>query len=64
VETVRQALERQKPAQTAQTTQTLTWKKDGHTYWLLLYGKSIYVYMKGPTTRHKPKFSGEDNVTA
>jgi hypothetical protein len=62
VETVRQALERQKPAQTAQTP-SLTWKKDGHTYWLLLYGKSIYVYMKGPTTRYKPKLVEKTDVS-
>jgi hypothetical protein len=53
VETVRQALERQKPAQTAQP--SLTWKKDGHTYWLLQYGQTFYIYMKGPTTRHRPR---------
>jgi hypothetical protein len=55
LEAVKQAVESQKPAQTAQTTQTLTWKKDSHTYWLLQYGRTFYVYMKGPSTRHRPR---------
>jgi hypothetical protein len=62
LETVKQAVESQKPAQTAQTP-SLTWKKDGHTYWLLLYAKSVYVYMKGPTTRHKPRLVEKTDVT-
>jgi hypothetical protein len=61
VEVVRQALERQKPAQTAQP--SLTWKKDGHTYWLLQYGRTFYVYMKGPTTKHRPKLVEKTDVT-
>jgi hypothetical protein len=63
LEAVKQAVESQKPAQTAQTTQTLTWKKDGHTYWLLLYAKSVYVYMKGPSTKHRPKLVEKTDVT-
>jgi hypothetical protein len=63
LETVKQAIESQKPAQTAQTAQTLTWKKDGHTYWLLIYGfKSIYVYMKGPSTKHRPKLVEKTDI--
>ena len=61
VEAVRQALERQKPAQTTQP--SLTWKKDGHTYWLLLYAKSVYVYMKGPSTRHRPRLVEKTDVS-
>jgi len=61
VEVVRQALERQKPAQTAQP--SLTWKKDSHTYWLLQYGRTFYVYMKGPTTKHRPKLVEKTDVT-
>ena len=62
LEAVKQAVESQKPAQTAQTP-SLTWKKDGHTYWLLLYAKSVYVYMKGPTTRHKPRLIEKTDVS-
>jgi hypothetical protein len=62
VETVKLALERQKPAQTVQTP-SLTWKKDGHTYWLLQYGRTFYVYMKGPTTRHKPRLIEKTDVS-
>jgi hypothetical protein len=65
VEAVKQAVESQKTtAQTTQTTQTLTWKKENHTYWLLLYGfKSIYVYMKGPSTKHKPRLIEKTDVS-
>ncbi len=63
IEAVRQALESQKPAQTAQTTQTLTWKKDGHTYWLLQYGRTFYVYIKGPSTKHKPRLIEKTDVS-
>jgi hypothetical protein len=63
LEAVKQAVESQKPAQTAQTTQTLTWKKDSHTYWLLQYGRTFYVYMKGPTTRHRPKLVEKTDVS-
>ena len=62
VEAVKQALERQKPAQTAQTP-SLTWRKDGHTYWLLQYGRMFYVYMKGPSTRHKPRLVEKTDAT-
>jgi len=62
VEAVRQALERQKPAQTAQTP-SLTWRKDGHTYWILQYGTSFYIYVKGPSTRHKPRLIEKTDVT-
>ena len=63
LETIKQAVESQKT--TAQTVQTpsLTWKKDGHTYWLLLYAKSVYVYMKGPSTRHKPRLIEKTDVS-
>ncbi len=61
VEVVRQALERQKPAQTAQP--SLTWKKEGHTYWLLQYGRTFYIYMKGPSTRHKPRLIEKTDVS-
>jgi hypothetical protein len=61
IEAVRQALEGQRPPQTAQTP-SLTWRKDGHTYWLLLYAKSVYVYMKGPSTKHRPKLVEKTDV--
>ena len=65
LETVKQAVESQKPPQTAQTAQTpsLTWRKDGHTYWLLQYGRTFYVYMKGPSTRHKPRLVEKTDAT-
>ena len=62
VEAVRQALEGQKPAQTAQTP-SLTWRRDGHTYWLLQYGRTFYVYMKGPSTKHKPRLIEKTDVS-
>ncbi len=62
VEVVRQALERQKLAQKAQTP-SLTWRKDGHTYWILQYGTSFYIYVKGPSTRHKPRLIEKTDVT-
>jgi len=62
IETVKQAVERQKT--TAQTTQpSLSWKKDGHTYWILQYGTSFYIYVKGPSTRHKPRLIEKTDVT-
>ena len=63
LETVKQAVESQKPAQKAQTAQTLTWKKDSHTYWILQYGTSFYIYMKGPSTRHKPRLVEKTDAT-
>jgi len=61
IEAVKQAIESQKT--TAQTAQpSLTWKKDGHTYWLLQYGRTFYVYMKGPTTRHKPRLIEKSDI--
>jgi len=61
IEAVKQALERQKPAQTAQP--SLTWKKDNHTYWILQYGTSFYIYMKGPSTKHRPKLVEKTDVS-
>jgi len=61
IEAVKQAVESQKPAQTAQP--SLTWKKEGHTYWLLLYAKSVYVYVKGPATKHRPKLVEKTDVS-
>jgi len=61
VEAVRQALG-QRPTQTAQAP-SLTWRKDGHTYWLLQYGRTFYVYMKGPSTRHRPKLMEKTDVS-
>ena len=61
VEAVRQALG-QRPTQTAQAP-SLTWRKDGHTYWLLQYGRTFYVYMKGPSTRHKPRLVEKTDAT-
>jgi hypothetical protein len=62
LEAVKQAVESQKT--TAQTAQpSLTWKKNGHTYWLLQYGRTFYVYMKGPTTKHRPKLVEKTDVT-
>jgi hypothetical protein len=63
IETLKLALESQKTAaQTAQTTQTLTWKKEGHTYWLLQYSRTFYVYMKGPSTKHKPRLIEKSDI--
>jgi len=62
LEAVKQAVERQKPAQTAQTP-SLTWRKDGHIYWILQYGTSFYIYVKGPSTRHKPRLIEKTDVT-
>jgi hypothetical protein len=61
VEAVRQALEKAARIQTAQAP-SLTWKKDGHTYWLLQYGRTFYVYVKGPSTRHRPKLVEKTDV--
>ncbi len=61
VEAMKQALESQKPVQTAQP--SLTWKKDGHSYWILQYGRSFYIYVKGPSTRHKPRLIEKTDVT-
>jgi hypothetical protein len=61
IEAAKQAVESQKPAQTSQP--SLTWKKDGHTYWLLLYAKSVYIYMKGSTTRHKPRLVEKTDIS-
>ena len=62
LETVKQAVESLKT--TAQTAQpSLTWKKDGHTYWLLQYGRTFYVYMKGPATRHKPRLVEKTDIS-
>jgi Mg2+ and Co2+ transporter CorA len=63
LEAVKQAVESQKTATQTVQTPSLTWKKDGHTYWLLLYAKSVYVYMKGPTTRHRPKLVEKTDVS-
>jgi hypothetical protein len=61
IETVKQVVESQKT--TAQTAQpSLTWKKDGHTYWLLQYGQTFYVYMKGPSTKHKPRLIEKSDI--
>jgi hypothetical protein len=62
IEAVKQTVESQKPAQTAQTP-SLTWRRDGHTYWLLLYAKSVYVYMKGPSTKHRPKLVEKTDIS-
>jgi hypothetical protein len=65
VEAVRQALEGHRPAQTAaqaRSAPSLTWRKDGHAYWLLQYGRTFYVYMKGPSTRHRPKLVEKTDV--
>lgn len=63
IEAVKQAVESQKTtAQTAQTP-SLTWKRDGHTYWLLQYGRIFYVYMKGPSTKHKPRLVEKTDVS-
>jgi polyhydroxyalkanoate synthesis regulator phasin len=68
IEAVKQVVESQKPAQTAQTPQTaqmpsLTWKKDGHVYWLVLYAKTVYIYRKGPETRHRPKLVEKTDIS-
>jgi ElaB/YqjD/DUF883 family membrane-anchored ribosome-binding protein len=61
LEAVKQAVESQKTtAQTAQ--QSLTWKKDGHTYWLLQYSRTFYVYMKGPSTKHRPRLVEKSDI--
>jgi hypothetical protein len=61
IEAVKQVVESQKPAQTAQTP-SLTWKKDGHTYWLLQFGQTFYIYMKGPSTKHRPKLVEKTDI--
>jgi len=67
IEAVKQALDSRKTAaqtpQTAQTVQTLTWKKDGHTYWILQYGTSFYIYVKGPSTKHRPKLVEKTDIS-
>ena len=61
IEAVKQVVESQKT--TAQTAQpSLTWKKDGHTYWLLQYGQTFYVYMKGSSTKHKPRLIEKSDI--
>jgi len=63
IEAVKLALESQKTAaQTAQTP-SLTWRKDGHTYWILQYGTSFYIYVKGPSTKHRPKLVEKTDVS-
>jgi len=60
----RPALESQKPPQTAQApSPSLTWKKDDHIYWLVQYGRTFYIYMKGPSTRHKPRLIEKTDVS-
>jgi hypothetical protein len=62
IEAVKQAVESQKT--TAQTAQpSLSWKKEGHTYWILQYGTSFYIYVKGPSTRHKPRLIEKTDAT-
>jgi len=61
VEAVRQALEKAARIQTAQAP-SLTWRKDGHAYWLLQYGRTFYVYVKGPSTKHRPKLVEKTDV--
>ncbi|MFZ8809278.1 MAG: hypothetical protein ACO2PN_14390, partial [Pyrobaculum sp.] len=59
---MKQAVESQKTtAQTAQTP-SLTWRKNDHTYWILQYGTSFYIYMKGPSTRHRPKLVEKTDI--
>jgi gas vesicle protein len=63
LEALKQAIESQKPAQTTQTAQpSLTWKKDGHTYWVIQYNTSFYIYMKGPSTRHRPRLIKKTDI--
>ena len=62
LEAVKQAVESQKT--TTQTAQpSLTWKKEGHTYWLLQYGRTFYVYMKGPSAKHRPKLVEKSDIS-
>ncbi|MFZ8810500.1 MAG: hypothetical protein ACO2PN_20630 [Pyrobaculum sp.] len=62
LEAIKQAVESQKTtAQTAQTP-SLTWRKNDHTYWILQYGASFYIYMKGPSTRHKPRLIEKTDI--
>jgi gas vesicle protein len=56
------AVQTSQPSQPSSQQLPLTWKSGDHTYWLLLYGKSIYIYMKGPTTRHRPKLIEKTDV--
>jgi len=63
IETVKLALESQKTAaQTAQAP-SLTWRNNDHTYWILQYGTSFYIYMKGPSTRHKPRLVEKTDIS-
>jgi hypothetical protein len=64
IETIKQALDSRKTAapQTAQTP-SLAWKKDGDIYWLVLYAKTVYIYKKGPETRHRPKLVEKTDIS-
>ncbi len=64
IETIKLVLDSRKTAaQTPQTAQpSLTWKKDDHTYWLVLYAKTVYIYKKGPETRHRPKLVEKTDI--
>jgi len=58
---MKQAVESQKI--TAQTqAPSLTWRKNDHTYWLLQYGQTFYIYMKGPSTKHRPKLVEKTDI--
>jgi len=64
LEFMKQAIESQKTtAQTAQTP-SLTWRKNDHTYWLLQYGQTFYIYMKGPSTKHRPRLIEKTDINS
>jgi hypothetical protein len=64
IETIKQALDSRKTAAQTPQTPSLTWKKDGHTYWLVLCAKTVYIHKKGPETRHRPKLVDVDGFSA
>gem|GEM_PF-4546114 len=43
----------------------LSFRKDGHTYWFLADAalRRFYLYVKGPSTRHKAKYLGRRSLT-
>ena len=65
---LREDLRRAKPptagAGSAAEAGGLSFKKDGHTYWLLADPalRAFYLYTKGPSTRHKAKYLGRRSL--
>jgi len=67
LEAIKQAVEMNQAVESQKTTAqtqapSLTWRKNDHTYWILQYGASFYIYMKGPSTRHKPRLIEKTDI--